>query len=151
MTRAARRNSSPFFMSALTLVLATAPLLFSACSMVRVAQQVPAPPPPAPESDASPSSGYHYSLAVLQNLSGQTDGAIRQMERAIERDPKSAFLKTELAALYMDKGDSRKAIALCEEALAEEPNAIDVHLLLGNVYLTIKDYQSAAKVFRKTI
>ncbi|HOG17232.1 MAG TPA: tetratricopeptide repeat protein [Syntrophales bacterium] len=149
MTSAARRTSSPFFRAIQVLALAAALWLPAACAAVRLGPEAVAPPEPDPGT--SPSSGYHYSLAVLENLGGQTDGAIREMERAIERDPKSAFLKTELATLYMEKRDTQKAIALCEEALADEPDSIDVHLLLGNVYLTIKDYQNAAKVFRKAI
>ena len=141
---------NPFLTRLHPLLLAAAISLLSACSLFPIRTDDPAPTA-LTEPGPSPSPGYHYSLAVHHNLRGKTDEAIREMEEAIQRDPKSAFLKTELAALYMEKGDSRKAVTLCEEALIEEPNAIDIHLLLGNIHLSAKDYAGAIEVFRKAM
>ncbi|HPG72414.1 MAG TPA: tetratricopeptide repeat protein, partial [Syntrophales bacterium] len=56
---------------------------------------------PSPPTDAA----YHYSLGTMLSLDGKLKEAAREYEKALELDPKSAFLATELAGLYVKMGD----------------------------------------------
>ena len=79
----------------------------------------------AVEADLTPVNlaSYHYSLSVLSSLSGKLDDAIEEMGKALGFDARSAFLATELAGLYSEKGNIPKAIAICEKTLAENGSA----------------------------
>ena len=94
------------------------------------------------------SPAYHYSLGIQFSLDGKIGDAIREMEEALKLDPKSSFLATELASLYSEKGDVKKAISLCERALAQDGD-IDTHLLLSSLYMNINDHKNALKEYKR--
>ncbi len=108
--------------------------------------------PPAPESTRSSAqakqpdrarSYYHYmlarryrELANYYNRSGLSARTVNEYRRAIEADPESPFLRTELAEYLAGLGNSDEAIKECEGALEIEPNNVEAHRLLGKIYLS---------------
>lgn len=105
----------------------------------------------AVEADLTPVNlaSYHYSLSVLSSLSGKLDDAIEEMGKALGFDARSAFLATELAGLYSEKGNIPKAIAICEKTLAENGSDVDARLLLANLYLNVKNFDNALREYLK--
>ncbi len=77
--------------------------------------------------------------------------AIREMEEARRLDPSSPYLAKEIASFYAEKGETDKALAICKQTLVEYPNDIDTLLLLGGLYLNVKDYRSAAEAYRRVV
>ena len=88
-------------------------------------------------------AAYFYSLGVLLVRDGDYDEAIMAMEKALTFDEGSPYLSSELASLYQLKGDTDKALAICKKALLANPNDLDIHLLLGGLYIQTKDYPNA--------
>jgi tetratricopeptide (TPR) repeat protein len=82
-------------------------LFFSACATVKPAAS---PPndflPPGPKADAY----YHFLLAQLYQQEGNIDEAIKEYSRAVEKDRTSAYLRNQLAVLYLKKGFPEKAL-----------------------------------------
>ena len=108
-------------------------------------------PQPAPSALRSEGAAFHYSLGVLLAMNGNLEQAIREMEEAGRLDPASPYLAKEIASLYMEKGEPGKALAICKKNIEAHPNDIDTHLLIGDIFLHLKDYQSAAEQYQRVI
>jgi tetratricopeptide (TPR) repeat protein len=107
-------------------------------------------PQPVPEQSPD-GAAFHYSLSILSALNENLEEAIREMEKARRRDPSSPYLAKEIASLYMEKGEPGKALAICKKNLEEHPDDIDTLLLLGELYLHLKDFKNAAEQYRRVI
>jgi tetratricopeptide (TPR) repeat protein len=68
------------------------------------------------------------SLAGLKDL----DGAIEQIEHAIDQAPQLTLTYTNLADLYAAKGDRESAERAFESAVKIAPNSVDAHLGFAN-------------------
>ena len=93
----------------------------------------------------------HYSLGIKSSLNDDLDGAITDIEKALHYDARSSFLATELANLYIEKGDSKKAQQVLEKSLRYNPDESETHFLLGKLYLNAKDYKRAIREYKKVI
>jgi tetratricopeptide (TPR) repeat protein len=92
-------------------------------------------------------AAYHYSLSLHLSFNGKLDEAIGELEKALDLDPKSVFLATELSVLYSEKGHIDQAISLSEKIAAENDGDPDAHLLLAGLYLNAKDQNSALREY----
>lgn len=67
-----------------------------------------------------------YALGVITLLRRKsTDSAIAFIEQAIKELPQSIALQISLARAYQQKGNSDKAIAVCDEIIARHPGQLD--------------------------
>ncbi len=85
---------------------------------------------------------YHYMLAheyeEMANTYGRPEYATRAVEEyklALNADPTSKFLNNGLAELYYRTGRVKEAILAAQAQIAKDPNNLDAHKLLGNIYL----------------
>ncbi len=101
--------------------------------------------------EASFEATYHYSLGTKLALDGNLPEAAREYEQALSLDPKSAFLATELAGLYVKMGEMDRALAVCEQNLIHHPDHVETYGLMGSIYLFKKDYEKAARSYRRVI
>jgi tetratricopeptide (TPR) repeat protein len=130
-----------------TLALAT--VLFMPAAFAQ-STAAPAPkrlaPPPSSEPDTQQGdraqSYYHYMLAheyeEMATTSGRPEYATRAIEEyklALNNDPTSKFLNSGLAELYFRTGHVRDAIMAAQEQIKKDPNNLEAHKLLGNIYL----------------
>jgi tetratricopeptide (TPR) repeat protein len=70
-------------------------------------------------------------------------GAIKELERGIELNPKLPSLRTYYGRALMRMGDSEKAKAAFESELADNPNDFDANLYLGILLRQAKSYTEA--------
>ena len=106
---------------------------------------LPASEPSAASSPAQPDRAgayYHYMLAHeyedMANTYGRPEYATRAIEEyklALDADPTSKYLNNGLAELYFRTGHVRDAILAAQEQIKKDPNNLDAHKLLGNIYL----------------
>ena len=106
--------------------------------------------PPA-SSKTSADATYHYSLGVLLRLDGKIEEAINELKKAVAADPDSSYLTTELVSLYAEQGDLNQAISLGEEMLSKNPDNIELHLIMGGLYLNIHENKKAIGEHKKVI
>jgi len=96
------------------------------------------------------SSYYHYGLAHLYEdmavNAGRSDyatQAVEQYKLALDADPNSKLLQDGLANLYFKIGRIREAVTAAQEQVSKNPNDVEAHSLLGQVYLrSLGDMQS---------
>jgi tetratricopeptide (TPR) repeat protein len=81
----------------------------------------------------------HRELAELYRRRGMRDEAERELEQALQIDPRDAQLHRQLAQIYFERrmvGDRLKwAIAACEAAIAIDPNNETDWQRLGSAYV----------------
>jgi tetratricopeptide (TPR) repeat protein len=153
--REIRAQESSSSMSSKPLTSTTAAFTSSLFAAATLALAVFAAPPaahaqqsPAPVVSATPgqpdkaSAYYHYMLAheyeEMATTFGRSEYATRAVEEyklALNADPESKFLNNGLADLYFRTGRVRDAILAAQEQIRKNPDNLDAHKLLGNIYL----------------
>jgi tetratricopeptide (TPR) repeat protein len=121
-----------------------------ACALTVQAQNTKPAPSAATAPDTASGSAdpdragayYHYMLAHeyedMANTYGRPEYATRAIEEyklALNADPTSKYLNNGLAELYFRTGHVRDAIMAAQEQIKKDPNNLDAHKLLGNIYL----------------
>src|SRR5437764_7872230 len=120
----------------------------------RMPQATGAAKPPAAGAGTAPQTGttaampdharayYHYMLArrykemyALYSRADYIDKAISEYKQAMEADPGSLFLRTELAEVYSRVGRVTEAVQEAEAVLQANPDDADAHRLLGRIYV----------------
>ncbi|HSA93276.1 MAG TPA: tetratricopeptide repeat protein [Terriglobales bacterium] len=104
-------------------------------------------PAKAPDRSAA---YYHYTLAhiyeELATVYGRSEyvsKAVEQYKLALQNDPQSEFLNSELAEFYAKTGRIRDAVLEAQEILKRDPNNLEAHKLLGRIYVrSLGDSQS---------
>lgn len=104
------------------------------------------------KADTADKSGayYHYMMAheyeEMATTLGRSEYATRAIEEykmALNADPSSTYLNSHLAELYFRTGHIREAIVAAQERVKQDPNDLDAHKLLAEVYLrSLGDNQS---------
>src|SRR5437763_5174682 len=84
---------------------------------------------------------YHYmlarrykELAGIQNRGDLVERAVSEYKQAMEADPDSLFLRVELAELYSRISRVADAIREAEAVLKINPNEVDAHRLLAEIF-----------------
>lgn len=105
----------------------------------------------APKVDKA-AAYYHYALAHIYEeqmmIYGRSDlatKAIEEFRAAVDADPNSEYLSSGLAELYDKTGRKHDAVLEVQDILKRDPNNLEAHKLLGNIYLrSLGDEQSSA-------
>ena len=91
----------------------------------------------------------HGPTVAPPQTGAPTGQQIRELEKAIEREPKNAKLLEALGNAYFDAQQYKKAIDAYERSLAIDPKNADVRTDLGIMCRSIGDYDRALKEFRE--
>jgi tetratricopeptide (TPR) repeat protein len=125
--------------SAAGVVLFAAPLL--AAQSTKPAS-TPNPATPTSSIPDRSSAYYHYGLAHMYEemavSAGRPDYATQAVEEyklALNADPNSALLQDGLAELYFRIGRIQEAISTAKEQIKRNPNDVEAHTLLGQIYV----------------
>jgi cytochrome c-type biogenesis protein CcmH/NrfG len=98
---------------------------------------------------------YHFmrSYAALRGSAEdkQIDEAIAALREAIQAQPESVFLQTELARLLMRRGDVPAALQACHKALRMDPKYQPAYMVLGQLHAHLQHKEEARAAFRKAI
>ncbi|MGA8528244.1 MAG: tetratricopeptide repeat protein, partial [Acidobacteriaceae bacterium] len=85
---------------------------------------------------------YHYMMAreyeEMATTLGRTEYANRAIEEykmALNGDPSSPYLNSHLAELYFRTGRIKEAITAAQDRIKQDPNDLEAHKLLAEVYL----------------
>ncbi|HEV2619427.1 MAG TPA: tetratricopeptide repeat protein [Acidobacteriaceae bacterium] len=97
----------------------------------------------ASQSDPDRSSAYfHYALAHMYEEMAVNAGredyatqAIEEYKLALNADPNSPMLQDGLAELYFKIGHVKDAVTAAQDQVKRNPNDVQAHTLLGQVYL----------------
>ncbi|MCW5519984.1 tetratricopeptide repeat protein [Aureitalea sp. L0-47] len=79
----------------------------------------------------------------IYKATGDTEGAISNLEENIDKNPKKEQDYLNLIFLYSEQGDSEKAFETAKELLRNQPDSKLVHLALYKFYLDDGDIENA--------
>lgn len=97
---------------------------------------------------------YHFALSRMNTYKRDLEGAISEMQYAVGKDPDSAYLKYNLALLYLASGENERAIQQLREAIDTDPDYVPPYKVLGKLYATSEreDYRGRAEeILRKCV
>src|ERR1700739_2662640 len=77
----------------------------------------------------------YEDMAMTSGRPEYATRAVEEYKLALNNDPSSKFLNSGLAELYFRTGRVRDAIMAAQEQIKKDPNNLDAHKLLGNIYL----------------
>jgi tetratricopeptide (TPR) repeat protein/class 3 adenylate cyclase/TolB-like protein len=93
----------------------------------------------------------HFTLGSVLSATGRTEGAISELNRALELAPNSDEAYRRLGHAYMDSGRKDKAILALKKAVQINPYYWYNCLLLGDAYFRTGETQKALTAFQKVI
>jgi tetratricopeptide (TPR) repeat protein len=105
--------------------------------------QAPASTPASTTADPIAEAYYQFALGHRLAGEGDVEAAIKAYKRALELDPASADIPTELAELYAGESRVRDAIEWAERALKLEPEHTDAHRVLGLIYAELASREAS--------
>ncbi len=94
---------------------------------------------------------YHFSLGTLASYENQYHEAISQFKKALEYDPKSAYIHLRAAEEYLKLSEFESAKSHVDTALKLDHKFADAHLLKGGLDAAEKKYEEAAAHYQKVI
>src|SRR5215468_9773235 len=80
---------------------------------------------------------YHFSKARFMDDQGQANQAIDEYKKALELDPNNSLIYSEMAESYLRNNRPRDAAETANKAISIDPDNIEAHKLLTNIYLQI--------------
>lgn len=81
---------------------------------------------------------------------GKTLEALALVERALDAEPDhQGYRSLHGLCIARERGQIRKAIEMCEKAVAADPKNIDTHIHLGMVYLAAGYTSKAIEAYRR--
>ena len=81
-----------------------------------------------------PKSLSHYITGVYCEGLGDLEGALGEYQKALETDPGSSLLHSNLAAVFIQKNNPDLAIKELKQSIGLDPEAVQPHVLLALVY-----------------
>jgi len=92
----------------------------------------------------------HLLLGRLYRLNNQGAKAEQEFKEAVQLEPNSEEAVTTLSYLYIEEGDTSRALAILE-AVPEAERTARVYSALGFTYEQKKDYKNAIAAFQKAV
>jgi tetratricopeptide (TPR) repeat protein len=110
----------------------------------------PASALPAETSDEHRQAEAYYQFLLGRYLegAGEIDLAVEAHRKAVDLDPQSSELRSELAGLYARQNRADDAIALAEEALQVSPDNPEAHRILGTIYAALAEQELSGEAGR---
>jgi tetratricopeptide (TPR) repeat protein len=114
----------------------------SACLLLSAAiLSAQTPTPAAGRESNRGESYYHYAMAHLYELLARdyrsteyVNKSIDEYKQAIQADPSSEYLSSQLVDLYAQVGRLNDAVREAEAVLEREPNNLEMRRVLGRIY-----------------
>ncbi len=94
---------------------------------------------------------YYFVKYQLLKKKGDIEGAISNLRKAIQADPKSLHLKKELALIYVSQKNIEGGLKVIEQILKEDPENIEALIFKGSIKQKQEFYQEAKDTFEKVL
>ncbi len=94
---------------------------------------------------------YRLIIGKAHYNRGEYDDAVRELEAAVQGDPRLPFVHFNLGLAYLRKQDYERARAQFQKDLAIEPDVAFTYEQLGNVESTLQHEEDAAKNYRQAL
>ena len=95
--------------------------------------------------------GLHYRLAVVLGREWMLEEAEAALKRELEIDPLNALARVRLGEVYVHREQHAEAIAVLNEALAQDAGLVSAYDALGRAYQGEGNLEAAARMFEKAL
>jgi tetratricopeptide (TPR) repeat protein len=139
-------KSRRFGRVATSALLIIAVLLLGGCAMLPIGKQARLrDQKPGPE--VRPTAPPEYDILVAQDhqARGELDEALAAFERALEKDPDSAYIHRKLALGLIRAGRPAESLEHAERALELDPDDLRTRILVGQLYRMQRNVAAAEK------
>src|SRR5262249_1697926 len=110
-------------------------LLMAALAPSVYAQSTGQAPATAAAKPSTRAESYlHFARARLADAEGRINDAIAEYKEALKLDPNNSTLYSEMAQTYDHNSQTRLAVDTANEAVRINPDNIDAHTLLSQIY-----------------
>jgi len=99
-------------------------------------------------------SYYHFTLSRVHFLNRNFGQSLRELEITESYDPDSAYIKYNLALLYISSGRLNEALDKLEKSIEINPNFAPSFTLLGKVYASSQDKdhkEKSVKILKRAV
>lgn len=97
-------------------------------------------------------NGYKaYLKGLLAQKNGKTDVAISEFERTLAYDENATTVYKDLALVYLQKGDTKKALENAKELQEKENDDVDTQMFAGSLFLSLNDAENARKCWERAL
>ncbi len=103
------------------------------------------------EDDQIRDAEWHYNMGAGYFENNKIYPAIRELNRALEKDPKLAKAHFLLGFIYSGRKKQHKAIQHYKQALELKPKFYKAKNNLGSIYLEMGRWREAAEVFQELL
>lgn len=94
---------------------------------------------------------YYFSASQIELKKGDVNEAIWHLKQALKYDPRSAFLRIELANLYLIKKEDAPALEQIREILERQPDHVPALITYGRIHQQRKETDAAKAAFEKVL
>lgn len=96
--------------------------------------------------------GYKaYLKGLLALKEGKADVAISEYERTLAYDENATTVYKDLALVYLQKGDTKKALENVKILKEKENDSVDTQMFAGSLFLSLNDAESARKCWERVL
>jgi len=104
------------------------------------------------ENVADEDNSYYLFLeSQAQKKQGNLKEAINFLEKAIQQDPESLYLKQEMAILCLQNNDSGKALSIVEDILKIDPNHVDALIMDATIKKALNQDEDVKAIYEKAL
>ena len=122
-------------------------IAITGCSLAGLGERATDRGPRMGVADQPGNAYYHFFEAHLSLKKGQVDRAIEIMQQARVLDPESAYLRRELASLWLMKKDTTQALELLNGILADYPEDVESLVLAGRIHQNMNNQKKAIDAY----
>jgi len=127
-------------------------LLAAAGCSANIPKPSPAESPVTNPTKYGPETPYYYfTAAQVQRSKGNLDKTIVLLRKAIALDPESFYLQRELATVYIQNKEDKKALEVLEGLLQKNPNDVKSLIIFGGIKQVRKESSAAIAAYEKIL
>ena len=94
---------------------------------------------------------FIFSAAQMLIKKGDLASAIKLMEKAVELDEASVYLKKELAIIYLQNREKSKALEVLEKITNQHPDHVESLIMIAKIKQGMGDFEGAKKIYEKIL
>src|ERR1700690_3500305 len=94
---------------------------------------------------------YYYMLGYDSFISEQWEDTLKYYKKALEQDPKSLYIRTQMAHVLYRKGDVSSALTMIEGVLKDAPYDSKALILASEIFDSSKRTSDAINALKKAL